>query len=307
LARAIAIAGQVATSDVSVLLTGESGTGKKLLAAAIHDWSRRRAGPFATVWCAALAPHRIESPLLGHLDGALTDARKSKHARYGAVNGGTLFLDEIGNGNLPVVFQVRLLRLLEEQCGGNRSAGGPEIDARIIAASIHDLDAEVEIGRLRHDLFFRLSVVTIALPPLRERGEDLQMLTDHFLATLAARHERGALRLAPEAADLLARYPWPGNVRELLGVLERAVVVSRGDTITPDDLPSVVSAPTLPDDSAAHPQEVSLHEIEQHHIARILGESATYGEAATRLGIDPTTLWRKRKRYHLEGRRQRQS
>jgi two-component system, NtrC family, response regulator AlgB len=302
MARAIATAEQVAMSDVPVVLMGESGTGKKLLATAIHRWSLRHAGPFATLCCAALAAHPIESTLLGHLDGALIDARKGKSPRFDAVKGGTLFLDEIGNGNLPVAFQVRLLRFLEEQRA--RTGSQPvELDARIIAATIHDLEADVRSGRLRHDLFFSLSVVAIALPPLRERGEDLQHLTDHFLARLAARHRRGALRLAPETARLFARYQWPGNVRELLSVLERAVVVSRGATITPEELPTSLTATRLSDDLAIPTQALSLHEIEQRHIARILGESVTYGEAAARLGIDPTTLWRKRKRYRLVGRR----
>jgi NtrC-family two-component system response regulator AlgB len=291
MARAIAVAQQVAASDAPVLLCGESGTGKRVLAAAIHRWSPRRAGPFVTVWSRAVTDQQVEGGLLEHLAGAVTGARQRKAARPDTVDGGTLFFDEVHA--LPLAFQGRLLRYLEGQQSGGDAF---EEDARIIASTDHDLEADARTGRLRQDLFFHLNVITITLPPLRERRDDLPPLTEHLLAKLAARHQRGPLELTPEAESVLAGHTWPGNVRELLSALERAVVVARGGRIRAEDLNlGGWSAPPPPEATAA----LSLQEIEQRHIRTVLKESATIGEAAARLGIDPATLWRKRKRYGL--------
>jgi NtrC-family two-component system response regulator AlgB len=297
---ALSTARQAAASDIPVLITGESGTGKQTLAAAIHDWSARRAAPFVTVWCAALGEHRLDSGLLDHLQGACTGGRTTPAWRD-SVGNGTLFFDEIGNGNLPASFQVKLLAQLESTRFGSRfRAPRDELTARIIAASHFDLAADVCAGRLREDLFFHLNVVTIALPPLRERLDDLPSLRDHLLAQFAARHGRGDVRLTRDAEAVLARYHWPGNVRELMSVLERAIVLSRNDRIDADELSASLSGPVLHDAVATDARPRSLIESEQQQIALALHESSTLGEAAARLGIDPATLWRKRKRYGLE-------
>jgi NtrC-family two-component system response regulator AlgB len=302
MAKAIATARRAAASDAGVLLTGESGTGKNVLAAAIHAWSPRAAGPFVTIACTTLAEHLLESELFGHVKGAFTGAWKDRPGRIAAARGGTLFLDEVGE--LPPHLQAKLLRFLQdhriEPVGGNETL---EVDTRVVAATNRDLEAEVRAGRFREDLFFRLSVVTIALPPLRERPGDLAPLTDHLLEVLGLRHRRGRLGLSPEARTVLARYAWPGNVRELMNALEHAVVLSRGDEIRVEDLPDRLLAPPHPvanEPPSAPGPAGSLEEIERRHIEHVLADSATLEEAAARLGIDPTTLWRKRKRYGLQ-------
>jgi NtrC-family two-component system response regulator AlgB len=298
--EALATARQAAATDIPVLIAGESGTGKQTLAAAIHAWSARRTAPFVTVWCAALGEHRLNGGLLEHLEGACTGIRKNVPWRETVANG-TLFLDEVGNGNLPASFQVKLAGQLESARFGPRFAGeGTELTARIIAASHFDLTEDVRAGRLREDLFFHLNVVTIALPPLRERREDLPGLRDHLLTRFAARHRRGEVRLTPDAETVLARYHWPGNVRELMSVLERAIVLTHGNRIGAEELSASLSGPPPRNGVASLAQPLSLVESEQHQIALALHESSTLGEAAARLGIDPATLWRKRKRYGLD-------
>jgi DNA-binding NtrC family response regulator len=298
MARALATAHQAASSDATVLLTGESGTGKNVLAAAMHAWSPRHSGPFVTISCTSLAEHLLESELFGHLKGAFTSAWKDKPGRLEAAGGGTIFLDEVGD--LSPELQGKLLRFLEEhrfeRVGGSDTI---EVDARVVAATNRELEADVRAGRFREDLFFRLNVIAIHLPPLRERAADLPALTDHILSSLAARHRRPSLTLAPEARRALETYAWPGNVRELVNTLERAVVLSRGDTISAEDLPDRLLAPPP---VGAHPAEagLSLEDVERRHIVQVLGESATLEEAAARLGINVTTLWRRRKRYGIE-------
>jgi len=300
MARAIATARQAAASDAAVLLTGESGTGKNVLAAAIHGWSARGAGPFVTIACTTLAEHLLESELFGHVKGAFTGAWKDRPGRIAAAEQGTLFLDEVGE--LPVHLQAKLLQFLQEHrfepVGGRQTV---EIDTRVIAATNRDLEAEVHAGRFREDLFFRLNVVAISLPPLRDRVADLPTLVEHLLDVLAARHRRGRLTLSTDASNVLAAYRWPGNVRELANVLERAVVLSRGDEIRTEDLPDRLLAPAAPAFPAAVAPGAagSLEDVERRHIEQVLADSATLEEAAARLGINPTTLWRKRKRYGL--------
>jgi NtrC-family two-component system response regulator AlgB len=284
---------------VTVLLSGESGTGKNVLAAAIHAWSPRHGGPFVTISCTTLAEHLLESELFGHVKGAFTGAWKDKPGRLEAAHGGTVFLDEVGD--LTVELQAKLLRFLEEHTFERvGSAATIEVDARVIAATNRDLEADVRAGRFREDLFFRLNVVGITLPPLRERNADLPALTDRILANVAARHRRGGVTLAPEARAAIAAYRWPGNVRELVNTLERAVVLSRDDTLRAEDLPDRLLAPAPPPPLPAPTASLSLEELERRHIEQVLAESATLEEAAARLGINPTTLWRKRKRYGIE-------
>jgi NtrC-family two-component system response regulator AlgB len=299
--RTLATARQSAESDVTVLLTGESGSGKNVLAAAMHGWSPRAAGPFVTIACTTLAEHLLESELFGHVKGAFTGAWKDKPGRLTAAAGGTVFLDEVGE--LPLELQAKLLRFLEEH--RFEPVGGGEtvtVDARIIAATNRSLDAEVQAGRFREDLFFRLNVIEIRLPPLRERLEDLPALCDRMLPALCARHRRAQLVLSPEARAALGAYRWPGNLRELANVLERAVVLARGEAIRTDDLPDRLLAPEAGEmaPAAVAAPGLSLEEVERRHIERVLAESATLEEAAARLGINPTTLWRKRRRYGIE-------
>jgi two-component system, NtrC family, response regulator AlgB len=294
MARAIASARQVAAFDVPILLTGENGTGKKVLAAAIHGWSPRSAGPFVAVARAALAEHRLEGGLVAYAE----DAWKDRYGWLDAANGGTLFFEEAGD--LPSAVQAKLIRFLDghrlEQVAGDKTAN---TGVRLITASDHDLEMDVRAGRFRQDLFFRLNVVGIHLPPLRERPEDLPKLTDQMLAILCTRHRRDAVRLTPEVQRVFARYRWPGNIRELVSVLERVVVLSRGEAVTTEDLPERLLVPPLEATGALPSQPLSLNALERHHVALAIRESATLQEAATRLGIHPTTLWRKRKRYGL--------
>jgi len=301
--RAIATARQVAPSDVAVLLTGESGTGKNVLASAIHAWSPRHEGPFVTIPCPTLADHALlEGALLRDVKGAFSESATDIPGRLESAQGGTLFLDEVGDLSLDV--QAKLERILAEQLFERTGASGTlGVDARTITATKHDLEADVRAGRFREDLFFGLNVVTIALPPLRDRLEDLSALTDHILTRLAARHGRGTLRLAPEIRHIFAAYNWPGNVRELANTLERAVVLSRGEVITTEHLPDRLLAPPTPVQHTPHTKRTgrvtsfSLKELERQQIARVLAKSETLEEAAARLGINPSTLWRKRKRY----------
>ena len=286
MSRALATAHQVADSEAALLLIGESGTGKSVLAHAIHSWSPRRTRPFVTVPRSAVRERPNGSAAVADLEWLR------------AADGGTLFLAEVAE--LPVAEQAKLIRFFDEP-RWEANAGGPpvEADIRVIAATTRDIEADVHAGRFREDLFFRLSVVTILLPPLRHRPEDMAKLIDHFVARLTAYYERSPLRLTPEVQQRLRRYHWPGNVRELWSVLERLVVLSRGDMITADELPDRLLASRRGPGTAVAPEPLSLHELERRQIELALRECATFEDAANRLGINATTLWRKRKRYGL--------
>ena len=298
--RALDVARRVASSDATLLLTGESGTGKTVLARQVHAWSARRAAPFVTITCTTLSEHLLESELFGHVKGAFTGAWKDNPGRLEAAAHGTVFLDEIGE--LSPELQAKLLRFLEERrferVGGRTTI---EVDARLIAATNRDLEAEVAAGRFRSDLFFRLNVVGIRLPPLRERSADLHRLVEHVLATLAARHHRDVVPLPDAGAwHAIESYPWPGNIRELVNALERALVLSPGDVIEADGLPDAVVAPRAPSSAGAITAgSGSLDALERAHIEQVLAESPTLEQAAARLGIGVTTLWRRRKRYGI--------
>jgi DNA-binding NtrC family response regulator len=297
--RVLEIARQVAASDASVLLTGESGTGKNVLAAAMHSWSPRHQGPFVVVSCTTLSEHLLESELFGHVKGAFTGAWRDHRGRLEGAGGGTVFLDEIGE--LPSDLQGKLLRFLEErrfERVGDESTR--EVDVRIIAATNRDLPPEVAAGRFRQDLFYRLQVIGIALPSLRERREDLPALVEHLLRNLCARHRRPGVSLEPAALAALRAYPWPGNVRELVNALERALVLAPGSTIRAADLPDHVLAPVVVPIAIEGEGPVSLDELERRHVQAVLSQSATLEEAAARLGINVTTLWRKRRRWGLD-------
>jgi NtrC-family two-component system response regulator AlgB len=296
--RLLETARQAAASDATVLLTGESGTGKNVLARQIHRWSLRKDHAFVVVNCTTLSEELLESELFGHVRGAFTGAIKDKPGRLEAADSGTVFLDEIAD--LSGQLQTKFLRFVQEQSfervGGDRVI---RVDARIIAASNRDLEAEVAARHFRDDLFYRLNVITLRVPPLRERREDILSLAEWMLKSASIRNRRSKLTLSAGAAAAISKYRWPGNVRELRNSLERAAVLTRGDVIAPDDLPDSLfreSSEML----AGIPHSASLEEMEREHIARVLSESTTLDEAAETLGINATTLWRKRKRYRIE-------
>ncbi|MGH7814225.1 MAG: sigma-54-dependent transcriptional regulator [Candidatus Binataceae bacterium] len=296
--RLLDTARQAAASGATILLTGESGTGKNVLARQIHRWSTRAAHSFVVVNCTTLAEELLESELFGHVRGAFTGAVKDKPGRLEAAHGGTVFLDEIAD--LTQALQTKFLRFLQDQSfervGGEHTI---RVDARIVAASNRDLEAEIAAHRFREDLYYRLNVIALRVPPLRERPEDIPALTHWLLKVAAMRNGRPQIALSPEAEQALTHYRWPGNVRELRNAIERGVVLVRGKTILPEDLPdSLFRAPAETRGTA--PAGASLDEVEREHIVRVLAASTTLEEAADRLGINVTTLWRKRKRYGIE-------
>jgi len=288
---------RVAASEATILLTGESGTGKNVLARQIHLWSPRREKAFVVINCTTLSEQLLESELFGHVKGAFTGAIKDKPGRLEVANGGTVFLDEIAD--LSSALQAKFLRFVQEQSfervGGESTI---HVEARIIAASNRDLPGEVAAHHFREDLFYRLNVIALRLPSLRERAEDILPLAERLLAAAAIRNHRSQLRFAADAQAVLAKYRWPGNVRELRNAVERAVVISRSDLIGPECLPDVLFQP--PSATPAAPSASSLEELEREQIIRVLSESPTLQDAAETLGINVTTLWRKRKRYKLE-------
>ncbi len=286
-------------SEATVLLTGESGTGKEMVARALHDYSQRRRGPFVAVNCGALPGELLESELFGHVRGAFTGAVRDRAGRFEIAAGGTLFLDEVGD--MPLPLQVKLLRVLQERCfervGESQTR---QTDARIIAATNRDLRRAVAEGSFREDLYYRLRVVPIEIPPLRERREDVEPLARVLLARVGARQGR-ALRFSPEALRSLLGYAWPGNVRELENALEYAVAVCKGQTILPEDLPvemtysteSKIQAAGTVSDAQSPTQKAELRAVlDQHHWRR--------SAAARALGVSRTTLWRMMREAGLE-------
>ncbi len=293
---------RVADSDASVLLVGESGTGKEKVARAIHGRSRRSKGPFAAVNCAALPDALLESELFGHVRGAFTDARQDRRGIFFQADGGTLFLDEIGD--CSPALQGKLLRALEERrvrpLGADREI---PFDVRLVAASLRDLDAAVEEGRFRDDLYFRVNVVRIQIPPLRERGSDVLLLAQHFLEEIAVKSGKTPPRLSDPAARMMLEYAWPGNVRELRNAMERACALARGETLTPEDLPEKIRAyraDRMVVGSDDPSEFVPMEDLERRYIGNVLkavGGNKTL--AARILGFDRKTLYRKLQRYGL--------
>ena len=291
---------QVAETTATVLISGESGTGKELVAHAIHNRSARKEGPFATLNCGALPETLLESELFGYERGAFTGALATKAGRIEQADGGTLFLDEVGE--MSPKTQVDFLRVVQERevrrLGGNRPI---TVDVRFIAATNKDLEAAVRTGAFREDLYYRLAVVPIALPPLRDRLEDIPLLATAFLREFCTRYARGEMYFSPAALQALREYAWPGNVRELRNLVERLVVTVRERGIRPVHLPSTILTGERPERSLTIPLGTPLHVVEEQIIRRTLGAvTANRERAAKILGISPRALHYKLRRYGVE-------
>jgi two-component system, NtrC family, response regulator HydG len=294
---------RIADSDATVLVDGETGTGKELIARRIHETSGRKKGPFVSINCAAVPQNLLESELFGHARGAFTDAKTARAGLFVQANGGTLFLDEVGE--MPLDMQAKLLRSLQERkvrpVGSNEELS---FDSRIIAATNRDLEEEVYQKRFREDLYYRINVVRISLPSLRERAGDVLLLAQHFLAQQATRNKLPPLGLSPQAAEKLMLYRWPGNVRELENCIECAVAFARYDQIMVDDLPERIRAYKA-DKFAVEANDLSevvtLDKLERTYIERVLALlGGNKSRAAQVLGIDRRTLYRRTERWNAE-------
>ncbi len=290
---------RVAPTDATVLIQGESGTGKEVIAKAIHHASPRADKAFVAVNCGALPEPLLESEIFGHVKGAFTGATAHKKGLFEEAHGGTFFLDEIGE--MPSTLQVKFLRALQEgevrPVGSNRSTTA---DVRVLAATNRDLGQLMQQGKFRDDLFYRLNVIPVVLPPLRERREDIPTLAEHFLQQYSQKQGR-PLRFSGEAIDKLLRYPWPGNVRELENAIERAAILAQHESIAPDDLPPHIMAGAPLGAAPALPQALTLAEAERRHILQTLERCGwNHSRAAEVLGIGRTSLWRKLKEYQIE-------
>jgi transcriptional regulator with GAF, ATPase, and Fis domain len=293
--RTLAEVRKVAPTTTTVLVQGETGTGKELVARALHELGPRRPGPFVRVNCAALTPSLVESELFGHEKGAFTGAQQRRLGRFELADGGTLLLDEIGE--LPLELQPKLLRVLQEQeferLGGTRPV---RVDVRVVSSTNRDLAKAVEEGRFRQDLFYRLAVFTIRVPPLRERPGDCAVLADAFVGEQARRLGKPLTGIAPRAMERLLAHTWPGNVRELANVIERAAIVSMGPVLEEEDLPPLAGPVTAVAGArgAVESEDATLESVERAHVLRVLERTSWVIEgksgAAAVLGVAPSTL-----------------
>lgn len=293
--RTFELARQVAATESIVLLTGEHGTGKSVLARAVHAWSPRARKPFAEISCPSLSAELLESELFGHVKGAFSGAVRDNPGRIAACENGTLFLDEIGD--LPLALQPKLLRFIQEReyerLGDHVTR---KADVRLIAATNTDLEQAVAEHRFRADLYYRLNVIQIAIPPLRERQEDIVPLAGRLLSFFGRSNHRPTQQFTDDALYVLRRYAWPGNVRELRNAVERASILCRGELVGVEYLPQkIVAAEVCPEPGDL----VSLERLEEMHIRRVLASTRSLQEAADILGVDQATLWRRRKRYNI--------
>ncbi len=293
--RAIELARQVAPADAIVFLTGENGTGKSVLARAIHGWSKRGNKPFAEISCPSLSGDLLESELFGHVKGAFTGAVRDHSGRIAMCEGGTLFLDEIGD--LPLSVQPKLLRFIQER---EYERLGDHVtrraDVRLIAATNMNVEEAVRNHRFREDLYYRLNVIQIEIPPLRERPDDIARLAKRLLAFFGKHHRCAPQRFTDEALQSLGRYSWPGNVRELRNVVERASILCLSESVGPEYLPEKFQ---MPSGQPKKDDLLSLDKIEEMHIRHVLASTKSLQEASDILGIDQATLWRRRKRYSI--------
>jgi two-component system response regulator HydG len=299
--KALDMAESVAGSDSTILVRGESGSGKEVFARYIHELSTRADQHFHSLNCAALPEGLLESELFGHVKGSFTGAVRDKEGLFVAASGGSFFLDEVGE--MVPSTQVKLLRVLQERevipVGSTKAV---QVDVRLIAATNRDLERDIEQGRFRSDLYYRLNVISVELPPLRARVDDIPLLADHFLSRDAERGGEKPKKIADDAMKVLQEYQWPGNVRELENVIERAVVLTNGQMIREDALPPRLrEQPEMPLIQEAPPANPTLEVIERAYIEHVLrAEGGNKSRAAEVLGIDPSTLYRKIKRYQLD-------
>ena len=292
----LGLIGKVAATNASILITGESGTGKELVARAVHFQSQRAKGPFVAVNCGALNENLLEAELFGHEKGAFTGATHAREGLLKAADGGTIFLDEIAD--MPPSLQVKLLRALQERevlpVGGRAVV---PFDARVVSASNRDLEDEVAAGRFREDLFYRLSVIPVRVPPLRDRSGDIALLARHFAARFGADMGIAEIRFEPDALEALGRYGWPGNIRELMNAIERAVALG-GAVVALEHLPERVLVATGSSAVTGSESGGSLEDVERRHVLATLGRfGGNKAQAADSLGIDLSTLYRKLRRY----------
>jgi DNA-binding NtrC family response regulator len=290
---------RVARSNATVLIRGESGTGKELIARTIHERSTRAGNSFVAVNCAAIPEALLESELFGHEKGAFTGAIARRIGRFERAHGGTIFLDEIGDMSLPL--QAKILRVLQEREIERVGGSAPiSVDVRLVAATHRDLEQDVASGRFREDLYYRLAVVTLQLPALRERGDDLRLLAEHYLAHYAREYRRGVQMISREAMAILRAHHWPGNVRQLRNVIESAVLQADGPALLPSHLPLESLRPQVDIPAVADSAMLTLSELERRHITRVLNESGgQMNVAADILGIHRNTLRRKLMEYGI--------
>ncbi len=299
--RVVEMISRVAGTDTTILIEGESGTGKELVARAIHGESPRADCPFVAINCGALPETLLESELFGHVKGAFTGATATKKGLFEEADHGTLFLDEIGDTSIAT--QIKLLRVLQEREIRRVGSNAPiKINVRVLAATHQSLEELVQEGRFREDLFYRLNVVTIPVPPLRERREDIPLLACHFLEAAVKRLGKPVPVLSQEAMNLLLEYPWPGNVRQMENAIERAVLMAAQDTIFPGDFPpSLLRSASPGQTDSPSPKPTRLDELEREHILNTLDELGwNQARAAEALGIGRNTLWRKLKEYGIQ-------
>ena len=292
---------KVARTDSSVLITGESGTGKELVARAIHFTSERANGRFLPINCGALPENLLESELFGYKRGAFTGAMNEKVGLLKSADKGTVFLDEIGD--MPLALQIKLLRVLQEREVYPLGSNDPvSFDVRVLCATNKDLEVEAKAGRFREELLYRINVITIKLPPLRERKDDIPLLASHFLKKFERSLSRGGMRFSKGAMKLMLSYAWPGNVRELENTIERAAILAETDVIHSHDLPDKLRTNALPPGAEFDTGNVTLDDLEREHIKRVLGKvEGNKDRAAQMLGIHVSTLYRKMQRYRLDG------